>query len=144
MTVMHPRIFKTCLIAALLLILTPMVSGQAVTVTDYATDDFLDVLSGVVENTGDVTVYGIMVPVSYFDADDNLLYTDDFSAAIATFLKPGNRAPFLSAPDIDNWEYVTFDVTFEIWEGPMPYRDFSVTRPLEKQETRIGTPYRSR
>ena len=70
---MHPRIIKTCLIATLLLTLTPVVSGQSLEVTDYATDDLLDILSGVVENTGDVTVYGIMVPVSYFDADDNLL-----------------------------------------------------------------------
>jgi len=124
---MSPRIIKTCLIATLLLVLTPIVSGQSVTVTDYAIDEFMDILSGVVENTGDVTVYGIMVPVSYYDANDNLLIIDDLSAAYCQILEPGDRTPFISVPDIDEWEYVTVDVTFEIWPGPTPYRDFSVT-----------------
>jgi hypothetical protein len=123
---MNPRIFKTCLIASLLLVFTPIVSGQSVSVTDYAVDELLDILSGVIENTGDDTVYGIMTPVSYFDAGGNLLYLDNYSAAYVQILKPGDRTPFVSAPDINDFDHVTFDVSFEVWEGPMPYREFSV------------------
>jgi len=134
---MNTRLFKLSLLALLLLVFTPMVSAQSVTVTGYTRtdEDWMQAywFQGVIENQGETSVMYSEVTISFYDEDQVLIYSETQTADVR-MLKPGEKSPFTVIVDYLNYTSLEFEVAPTSLSSS-PYRDFTITEVSRGTDT---------